>query len=87
MKTFLASYCCKKLLGAFRISETQTLDDVSYVSPISGHFDLISKGMKLYRNKKSKLYLTRDNDGNWVVSFSMTISSNLHKTIILYDGF
>jgi len=79
------SYCCKKLLGAFRLGDTQKLDDVSYVSPISGHFDLISKGMKLYKNKNSKLYLTRDNDGNWVIGtfdngdMPMIIGKNCRK--------
>ena len=57
-------------MGTFEPNEEEHLDDgaVSYVSPISGHFSLISRGMKLYKNEISKLYLTRDNDANWVVS-------------------
>ena len=60
-------------MGTFEPNEEEQLEDgiVPYVSPISGKFSLISRGMKLYKNEISKLYLTRDNDANWVVSTFM----------------
>ena len=58
--------CCKTLRRTVKNGTPSNINEE--IMKLSGNYYLISSGGALYRDKLSKLYMTKDVKGNWVVS-------------------
>ena len=78
--SFLAGYhCCSSLRG--KVEDVTVADHAAFF----GEYNLISSAPVLYRNKISKLYITKDPRGNWVVRFKIIYKA--YKDFLYYINY